>query len=152
MGQNNLFRRTALTVCDSYDRHFLRTIVALGYIGWAAFSASLLFVRQPSASTLSTKAGSVVTARTFITTFFMGTLLSFWALFALQRDPLTYYAYVAFPCYFWNRVFRELCDAWSTIRTSRTAKTSTLASGGVLKGISVAVLAIVTTQAMVVRM
>ena len=31
------------------------------------------------------------------------TLATFWALFAAQRVPWTFYVYVTFPCYFWQQ-------------------------------------------------
>ena len=34
-------------------------------------------------------------------------LVLFWALFALQRSPATFYIYICFPVYFWQQVLRR---------------------------------------------
>ena len=62
----------------------------VAYLGWAIYAS--LYIFRPRSRTDS---------HTILTT---AVLLAFWAMFAIQRSPWTFYVYVAFPCYFWNQV------------------------------------------------
>ena len=35
-------------------------------------------------------------------------LLFFWVLFAVQKSPLMFYVYIAFPCYFWQQFLVQI--------------------------------------------
>jgi hypothetical protein len=74
-----------------------------------------------------------------------------WTLFALQGDPLTFYAYIAFPCYFWDSVIGKLCDLSTAHRSPDSAQANNGMFARLWKGIGMATLVIATTQAMVVR-
>jgi phosphatidylinositol glycan class N len=77
-----------------YDRVLIQVIVIAAYLGWAAYSSLSLF---PCTSSVSADRPAVVRITT------AATLAIFWALFAAQRAPWTFYVYVTFPCYFWQQ-------------------------------------------------
>ncbi len=80
---------------SSYDRTLIRGIVIAAYLGWIAFGA--VSVLLPSADHPSQNQTPIHIAAT-------SALAAFWALFAKQRSPLTFYVYIVFPCYFWDQV------------------------------------------------
>ena len=74
----------------------IRGIVIAAYLGWIAFGAvSILIPATPKASTSAFPVHVAATA----------VLGGFWALFAKQRSPWSFYVYIIFPCYFWDQVF-----------------------------------------------
>ncbi|KAH7882746.1 Phosphatidylinositolglycan class N-domain-containing protein [Phlebopus sp. FC_14] len=87
-----------LRYLQTYDRLLIRTIVIVGYLGWAAY-ASLSVLPGPEVSPVSRLRSRVVNGVTLFV------VLGFWMAFWIQRSPWTFYVYVAFPCYFW----REFC-------------------------------------------
>ncbi|TBU53845.1 alkaline phosphatase-like protein [Dichomitus squalens] len=83
-----------LRYLQTYDRTLIQGIVIAAYLGWIAFGATSILLPQTSFGTprslpFHVAATSVVAA--------------FWALFAKQRSPWTFYIYILFPCYFWNQ-------------------------------------------------
>ncbi|THH07373.1 hypothetical protein EW145_g3421 [Phellinidium pouzarii] len=80
-----------------YDRVMLRTIVTTGYLGWSAFSAMALFFKPA----ISLQKFHLSWKNVAVNASALTILLAFYTLFAVQREPWTYYLYVAFPCYFW---------------------------------------------------
>ncbi|KAG1817744.1 hypothetical protein EV424DRAFT_1472814 [Suillus variegatus] len=73
----------------------LRYLETVAYLGWSAY-ASLSIFPLP-ASSVSDRQCTVVRLTT-------ATMLAiFWALFAAERAPWTFYVYVTFPCYFWQQ-------------------------------------------------
>ncbi|OJA12464.1 hypothetical protein AZE42_10509 [Rhizopogon vesiculosus] len=84
-----------LRYLETYDRVFIRTIVVAAYLGWAVYSS--LSILPPAASSVSAN------KRAWVRTAATATLAIFWALFAAQRAPWTFYVYVTFPCYFWQQ-------------------------------------------------
>ncbi|RDX46041.1 alkaline phosphatase-like protein [Lentinus brumalis] len=84
-----------LRYLQTYDRTLIRGIVIAAYLGWIAFGA--VSVLLPSADHLSQNQTPIHIAAT-------SALAAFWALFAKQRSPLTFYVYIVFPCYFWDQV------------------------------------------------
>ncbi|KAG2120771.1 Phosphatidylinositolglycan class N-domain-containing protein [Suillus discolor] len=72
-----------LRYLETYNRVLIRIIVIVVYLGWSAY-ASLSICPLPASS---------VSDRQPI----------FWALFAAERAPWTFYVYVTFPCYFWQQ-------------------------------------------------
>ncbi|KAJ7665103.1 Phosphatidylinositolglycan class N-domain-containing protein [Mycena polygramma] len=84
-----------LRYLQTYERMLIKAMATAAYSGWAAYA--LLFIFRPL-DMLGVKANSrgvTVVAGTILATF--------WALFAIQRSPWTYYLYIAFPCYFWHQ-------------------------------------------------
>ena len=71
----------------------IRGIVIAAYLGWIAFGAvSIIF----SSDEHQNPAPFHIAA--------MSVLAGFWALFAKQRSPMSFYIYILFPCYFWDQV------------------------------------------------
>ena len=92
-----------------YDRFLIRGIVIVAYLGWAAYAA--LFIFRPPSSDIP---------RSITTMISVSVMLMFWAMFAVQKSPMTFYVYVAFPCYFWNEVVlhaMEPVGSWFRERT-----------------------------------
>lgn len=75
--------------------------MTFAYTGWAAYASLYVFRprdrRLVETSLLQWQWQSVFTACTCIA------LVVFWAVFAIERAPLTYSVYVAFPLYFWHQ-------------------------------------------------
>lgn len=91
----------------------LYIIVTIGYLGWSAFSATALFFKPPS------KLASSGTNKLIIG-LASGILISTYALFVVQREPWTYYLYVAFPCYFWSKALQRVAATKSSTSGSRS--------------------------------
>jgi phosphatidylinositol glycan class N len=67
----------------------------IAYLGWSAYASLSIF--PPPASLVSDRQRTMVRLAT-------ATILAiFWALFAAERAPWTFYVYVTFPCYFWQQ-------------------------------------------------
>ena len=73
----------------------IQGIVIAAYLGWIAFGAVSILL--PAAASVSQGASPFHLAATSV-------LAVFWALFAKQRSPWTFYIYILFPCYFWDQV------------------------------------------------
>ncbi|KAG1750445.1 Phosphatidylinositolglycan class N-domain-containing protein [Suillus paluster] len=84
-----------LRYLETYDRVLIRVIVMTAYLGWAAY-ASLSILPPPISSVTASQRAIVRIAAA-------GVLVIFWALFAVQKAPWTFYLYVTFPCYFWQQ-------------------------------------------------
>lgn len=87
----------------SYDRTLIRAIVTTGYIGWAVYNALLILpyfkgfevlhhVETPNFSRLVIR---IISVGVFVVTSI---------LFMIHQSPLTYYAYILFPIYFWGEI------------------------------------------------
>lgn len=88
-----------LRYLQTYDWLFLRALVTLGYLGWIAFA--LTFVIN-----LYVLEGETETSRTLSTTIaFSSAGVGLFAVLAVQKSPLTYYAYAIFPIFFWEEVY-----------------------------------------------
>ncbi len=97
----------------------LRGIVAVGYIGWAAYSATSLFVSSgPGAISVQSSYGDKLVVSGLVGSI----LVAFWTLFAIQRSPWTFYLYIAFPCYFWHEVLRKVWKPFSRFWPRRERK------------------------------
>lgn len=84
-----------LRYLETYNRVLIRIIVMIAYLGWSAYASLSIF--PPPAFLVSNRQGTVVR-------FATATILAiFWALFAAERAPWTFYVYVTFPCYFWQQ-------------------------------------------------
>ncbi|PIA16993.1 PigN-domain-containing protein [Coemansia reversa NRRL 1564] len=79
-----------------YDWLLLRSIVSMGYLGWIAYS--LLFIFRvyvlPDPGPIALLGGFV--------------FLALAAMFYRQGSPLMYYAYAAFPVYFWTEALLQV--------------------------------------------
>ncbi|KAH9925611.1 alkaline phosphatase-like protein [Epithele typhae] len=87
-----------LRYLQTYDRTMLQGIVIAAYLGWIAFGAvSILIPRSTPASSPGTSSLPVHIAAASV-------VAAFSAVFVKQRSPVTFYVYIAFPCYFWDQV------------------------------------------------
>ena len=134
----------------SYDRYMLQQIVFIGYLGWCAFSATSIFL-QPTVDQ------SQLSSRTHLAIIFSVTaaLAGFYTVFFIQKEPLTYYVYVTFPCFFWYKTFLRLAAngvlpsrkrLWGTQAPKKRFGFSIWAN----KGIRACVVALLALQCMVV--
>ncbi|KAJ2376851.1 Glycosyl phosphatidyl inositol anchor synthesis [Coemansia sp. RSA 2607] len=92
-----------------YDWLLLRSIVSAGYLGWIMYS--LLFIFK----TYVLNVGANTTAKSYRSSNskllgILGALVfaGFAAMFYRQHSPAMYYAYVAFPAYFWTDIVQQL--------------------------------------------
>ncbi|PPQ94801.1 hypothetical protein CVT25_007438 [Psilocybe cyanescens] len=102
---------------QTYDRFLIRTFVTAAYIGWAAYASLYLFrpLDHTSAAKLSSPSKSpTISIQTIIGIASWTTLVAFWASFAVQRSPLSFYVYIAFPCYFWNQFLVQVAGMLGT--------------------------------------
>jgi len=90
---------------QTYDRFLIKTLVAAAYFGWAAYAS--LYVLRPSDNFPESAARALAAAR-LIKIASWSILIGFWASFALQKRPWTFYVYIAFPCYFWQEFFLQV--------------------------------------------
>ncbi|KAK0192589.1 Phosphatidylinositolglycan class N-domain-containing protein [Armillaria mellea] len=101
-----------LRYLHTYERTLLRTIATIAYAGWAAYAS--LFVFKPG-NFPAARQSPVITATSY------AVLTSFWGLFFAEQAPWTYYLYVTFPCYFWQRFLSQVLPLLklSTLKVSR---------------------------------
>ncbi|TFY65328.1 hypothetical protein EVJ58_g2055 [Rhodofomes roseus] len=87
-----------LRYLETYDRTLVRGIVLAAYLGWIAFGAASIFLAED-------KAASGTRRRQFssLDALAATSLVAFWAAFAKQRSPWTFYLYICFPVYFWHQ-------------------------------------------------
>lgn len=87
-----------LRYLQTYDWLFLRTIVTAGYLGWMAYALTTvidLHVLHGSSSATRTMSSNI---------FFSSALVVLYAVLWVQKSPWRYYAYGAFPVFFWEEV------------------------------------------------
>ncbi|KAJ7157155.1 Phosphatidylinositolglycan class N-domain-containing protein [Mycena filopes] len=90
-----------LRYLQTYERMLIKGMATAAYIGWAAYASLFIarplgaYVARPGQGILATVVAGVA-------------LAAFWALFAIQRSPWTYYLYIAFPCFFWHQFFAQV--------------------------------------------
>lgn len=88
-----------LRYLQTYDWLFLRALITIGYLGWIVYAITTVI-------NLHVLQGSVVPTRNpMVTGGFVGGLVLLYASFIISKSPLTYYAYAAFPVFFWEGVF-----------------------------------------------
>ncbi|KAK2760236.1 Glycosyl phosphatidyl inositol anchor synthesis [Arachnomyces sp. PD_36] len=87
-----------LRYLQTYDWLFLRTIVTIGYLGWIAYALTTVI----DLHVLHSTSDSVRT--TSSTIFFASLLVGLYSILWVQKSPLSYYAYGAFPVFFWEEV------------------------------------------------
>lgn len=87
-----------LRYLQTYDWLFLRALITIGYLGWIMYAITTVI-------DLHVLQGTVLPARNMtVTAAFIGILVLLYASFLISESPLTYYAYAAFPVFFWERV------------------------------------------------
>jgi phosphatidylinositol glycan class N len=88
-----------LRYLQTYDWLFLRALVTLGYLGWIAYALTTVIDLHVlhGVSTADRTNTSVVV--------FSSLLVVLYSAMIVQKSPLTYYAYGAFPVFFWEEVF-----------------------------------------------
>ena len=90
---------------QTYDRFLIKAIVTAAYTGWVAFAS--LYILRPRENILTSRVTSSSLA--FMVNTLSGlVLLFFWVLFAVQKSPLMFYVYIAFPCYFWQQFLAQI--------------------------------------------
>lgn len=87
-----------LRYLQTYDWLFLRTLVTIGYLGWAAFAFTTII-------DLHVLNGSTKPRRGFASwTFFGSVAVALFGVLIAQQSPWSYYAYAVFPLFFWEEV------------------------------------------------
>ncbi|KAL1297059.1 hypothetical protein AAFC00_004648 [Neodothiora populina] len=87
-----------LRYLQTYDWLFLRALVTVGYLGWAAFAFTMAIDQH-------VLDGKVDASRsTASTILFSSTLLGLYSYLYVRSSPWTYYAYASFPLMFWEEV------------------------------------------------
>ncbi|KAI8822461.1 Phosphatidylinositolglycan class N-domain-containing protein [Fimicolochytrium jonesii] len=110
---------------QTYDWLFLRSVIALGYAGWVAYS-TLFMIRGDVLNESSkgkrpvslTPANSVY-ATSILVSLGLGTLLY------QKESPLLYYIYAAFPIFFWSETIKQralVADSVAGLRSRGTTK------------------------------
>jgi GPI ethanolamine phosphate transferase 1 len=87
---------------DTYHRTLMRTIVAVSYVGWMAYTA--LFVFRP----LESSQTQIMSFKSIIDSSVLLVLIALWGVLKAESAPWTYFVYFAFPCYFWHGVSLQL--------------------------------------------
>lgn len=116
----------------------IRSLVIAAYLGWIAYSAS--FVLVPAHEARTTASSSLITALS------AALLLVFWALFAIQHSPRTFYVYIVFPCFFWRQALVAFIHYWR----SRKQKQVLVRMGDLAKYVGFSTAAVAALQCMVV--
>ncbi|KAF9097265.1 Glycosyl phosphatidyl inositol anchor synthesis [Mortierella sp. AD031] len=116
-----------LRYLQTYDWLFLRSVVSAGYLGWIAFS--LNFILRTFVGSQDSRLGPLGAPRTrrpntsnvvsaqekqAVNTLSVVVFAIFAVILTIKHSPALYYAYVAFPVFFWSRVVldrRELLSA-----------------------------------------
>lgn len=87
-----------LRYLQTYDWLFLRALVTAGYLGWIAFAVITVL-------DLHVLHGKTETSRNVSTITVFGALsVAVFSVLWLQKSPVAYYAYAAFPLAFWEEV------------------------------------------------
>ncbi|KAF9134927.1 Glycosyl phosphatidyl inositol anchor synthesis [Mortierella sp. 14UC] len=115
-----------LRYLQTYDWLFLRSVISAGYLGWIAFSLNFILrtfvggqdsrlgplgaprTRRPIANVASVQEKQAIDILSVVVFAIFATILT------IKQSPALYYAYVAFPIFFWSRVIldrRELTSA-----------------------------------------
>ena len=85
-----------LRYLQTYDWLFLRALVTAGYLGWIAFAVTTVF-------DMHVLHGKTETFRNTSTIMAFSALsVALFSILWVQKSPVTYYAYAAFPLAFWE--------------------------------------------------
>ncbi|KAL1754437.1 Phosphatidylinositolglycan class N-domain-containing protein [Schizophyllum commune] len=108
-----------LRYLHTYERFLIRALAVFAYTGWAALMTLYIFPPSPDVgkagadAVRATEAGARATPATpsmpsgALEAAFGSLLVVFFAFFAAQHSPWTYYLYVSFPVYFWYTFARD---------------------------------------------
>ncbi|KAI4518455.1 PigN-domain-containing protein [Schizophyllum commune Loenen D] len=101
-----------LRYLHTYERFLIRTLAVFAYTGWAALMTLYIFpsatdVGKATAATNSSTAPTASRSTGALEAVFGALLVGFFAFFAAQHSPWTYYLYVSFPVYFWYTFARD---------------------------------------------
>ncbi|KAL1705153.1 Phosphatidylinositolglycan class N-domain-containing protein [Schizophyllum commune] len=108
-----------LRYLHTYERFLIRALAVFAYTGWAALMTLYIFPPSPDAgkagadAVRATEADARATPATpsrpsgALEAAFGSLLVGFFAFFAAQHSPWTYYLYVSFPVYFWYTFARD---------------------------------------------
>ncbi|KAF9363165.1 Glycosyl phosphatidyl inositol anchor synthesis [Mortierella sp. NVP85] len=116
-----------LRYLQTYDWLFLRSVVSAGYLGWILFS--LNFTIRTFVSTNNSRQGVLGSTRTpkskkstnvpqespALNALSVVVFAFFAIILTIKQSPPLYYAYVAFPVYFWNRVLLDRGELLGTV-------------------------------------
>ncbi|KAJ1807935.1 Glycosyl phosphatidyl inositol anchor synthesis, partial [Coemansia sp. RSA 2598] len=93
-----------------YDWLLLRSIVSAGYLGWIVYSLLFIFKKYVLPLGSGVSSNDVYRSSSSAIIGFVGCLafIAFAAMFYRQRSPAMYYAYAAFPAYFWTEIAQQL--------------------------------------------
>ncbi|KAJ2660955.1 Glycosyl phosphatidyl inositol anchor synthesis [Coemansia sp. RSA 1200] len=89
-----------------YDWLLLRSIVSMGYLGWIAYSLLFIFREYVLSATAAQQPYRSKRARA-IGVVGLVIFALFAAMFCRQKSPAMYYAYAAFPVYFWTETLQQ---------------------------------------------
>uniref|UniRef100_D8QID5 GPI ethanolamine phosphate transferase 1 n=1 Tax=Schizophyllum commune (strain H4-8 / FGSC 9210) TaxID=578458 RepID=D8QID5_SCHCM len=91
-----------LRYLHTYERFLIRALAVFAYTGWAALMTLYIFppVNEAAGPTGNWSSGA-------LEAIFGALLAGFFAFFAAQHSPWTYYLYVLFPVYFWYTFARD---------------------------------------------
>ncbi|KAJ3143464.1 Glycosyl phosphatidyl inositol anchor synthesis [Geranomyces variabilis] len=113
---------------ETYDWLFLRSVISSGYLGWIAYS-TLFILRAGAPHDL--KAGPRKTDTTV--TVFAAAAFAALSLFLYSKDsPVLYYAYIAFPVYFWTECLRHRADITSLTSSVLRSRTQAVMTAGTI--------------------
>ncbi|KAF9928850.1 Glycosyl phosphatidyl inositol anchor synthesis [Linnemannia zychae] len=116
-----------LRYLQTYDWLFLRSVISAGYLGWIAFSLDFILrtfvggqdsrlgslvaprMRQPTVNAASAKEAQAIDILSIVVFAFFAIILT------IKQSPALYYAYVAFPIFFWSRVILDRSELRSAI-------------------------------------
>ncbi|KAG0045192.1 Glycosyl phosphatidyl inositol anchor synthesis, partial [Gryganskiella cystojenkinii] len=113
-----------LRYLQTYDWLFLRSVVSAGYLGWIAFSLNFIlrtFVSgndRPLGGPRGTRIQRNVASSSEIKTvnILAVVVFTFFAvILTIKQSPPLYYAYVAFPVFFWSRVVLDRRELFAAI-------------------------------------
>ncbi|KNC99152.1 hypothetical protein, variant [Spizellomyces punctatus DAOM BR117] len=111
---------------QTYDWLFLRSIISFGYLGWIAYSTIFILrrgiVHVVKAQPMPLYGSSDFPRRVNILAVVIA--LAFAALLHRRQAPAFYYAYTAFPIFFWAEVFKQRAFIVSLLRTAQPSRTT----------------------------
>ncbi|KAL1729115.1 Phosphatidylinositolglycan class N-domain-containing protein [Schizophyllum commune] len=101
-----------LRYLHTYERFLIRALAVFAYTGWAALMTLYIFpsatdVGKATAATNSSTAPTASRPAGALEAAFGSLLVGFFAFFAAQHSPWSYYLYVSFPVYFWYTFARD---------------------------------------------
>ncbi|KAL1666929.1 Phosphatidylinositolglycan class N-domain-containing protein [Schizophyllum commune] len=101
-----------LRYLHTYERFLIRALAVFAYTGWAALMTLYIFPSatdegKATAATNSSTAPTASRSTGALEAVFGALLVGFFAFFAAQHSPWTYYLYVSFPVYFWYTFARD---------------------------------------------